>query len=839
MNRWIEPIEIPVPDDLIDAVGGNLLVARTLSRRGFSHPEDAQAFLDPDCYTPSAPSELPGMAKAAERLERAIHSGESILVWGDFDVDGQTATTLLVSALRDLGGKVEYHIPVRAVESHGVSLTALKRLLDVGAGLFEPNLTNDVEAGLIGSIAKDNVGSNLVGAGLAGSIAIDNVRSRPAPTTNPIKVLLTCDTGISAHEAVAYAQKKGIDVVITDHHELLPELPAAHAVVNPKMLPDGHKMRGLPGVGVAYKLAEELYIRSKRHEEVEQFHDLVALGIVADVAPATGESRYLLQRGLIQLRNPKRIGLQAIYERAELDPTWLTEEHIGFTIAPRLNALGRLSDANPAVELFTTQDVGKARLLALQIEGLNSHRQLLTNQILKVALAQIEKDRSLLDAPVLVASHPAWEAGVIGIVASRLVEMFEKPVVLIAASKDGIGRGSARSLADASGNCLVDINQAIASQASLLLGYGGHTMAAGFSIPVEKIPEFRVRLVKTVERTLAAREPYTPTIAIDAYLDWGEISLELAQELERLAPFGPGNPPLALASRNLRLAGHSLLGREKEHLMLTVEDENGLQRRVIWWNGAAYLDTDLFPQETFDMAYSLSASTFRGQRDLQLEWMDFRPAEGAVIQEKATLEVVDYRQQVYPIAILQRVAKDPTLEPLQVWAEGRKGVDFPLEEVELKTRIELSACKTLVIWTAPPGRAELSKALEMSQAEKVVLFGIDPGDHDPQAFLERLAGMVKYATKRKSGELRIAKIAVALAQREVTVCKGLEWLEARGELRIISRESRLWKLGEELDMNDKGNRDTARSEKALEGLKALLNETRSYRAWFRRSEKIF
>lgn len=781
-------------------------MAQTLLRRGFTLPEDAWAFLDPDRYTPASPSELPGLEQAAWRLEAAIRSGEGILVWGDFDVDGQTATALLVSALHDLGAKVGYHIPVRAVESHGMNLDALRSFL--GQGVEEVDLSTSASGGTI-----------------------------------PISLVLTCDTGINAHEAVAYAQERGVDVVITDHHELPPELPPAYAVVNPKMLPEGHKLRGLPGVGVAYKLAEELYIRASRELEIEQYHDLAALGIVADVAPVTGESRYLLQRGLAQLRKPKRAGLQAIYERAELDPTWLTEEHVGFALAPRLNALGRLSDANPAVELFTTQDMGKARLLALQLEGLNSHRQLLTNQVLKGAFAQIEKDRSLLEGPVLVLAHPAWEAGVIGIVASRLVEIYRKPAILIAAPKDGIGRGSARSVEDAMGSCLVDITQAIASQAKLLLGYGGHAMAAGFSIPVEKIPEFRRGLALAVaqmveEQMKEGRIPSTPTLAIDAYLDWGEISMDLALDLERLAPFGSGNPALVLASRNMRLTGYSTVGREKEHLLLTVENESGLARRVIWWNGSDYQETDALPQESFDLAYTLRASTFRGQRDLQLEWLDSRPPESGIIQVKASVEVMDYRRQAYPLAVLQRLAQDPLLDPLQVWAEGKKEADFHFDEVAWRTRYDLTPCKTLVIWTAPPGRAELMKAMEISRPEKVALFGIDPGNHEPQAFVERLAGMVKYAVSKYEGRMRMANVAAALAQREATIRKGLEWLEAKGEISIQIEGGGRGSLEEEIVINVGGSLDADRSGKVLEELKALLEETRAFRAWFRRAEKV-
>ena len=461
MRPWLETPEIEIPAELLQIAGGQRLVALALARRGYVDPAAARAFLDPAYYPAVSPYELPGMEKAMERLRAALDKREHILVWGDFDVDGQTATTLLVSTLRELGGRVSYHIPVRAQESHGVNLPVLQSLLEVD---------------------------------------------------DPPTVVLTCDTGISAQPAVEYAIGRHVDMIITDHHELprplagdadikgqpvgelarVAVVPPAYAVVTPRLLPAGHSLASLPGVGVAYKLAQALYQEAGNPAGVEQHLDLAALGIVADVALLTGEARYLLQRGLERLRRPQRVGLLAIYERAGLSAERMTEEQIGFVLAPRLNALGRLGDANPAVELLSTQDVGRARLLALQLEGLNSRRQLLTSQVLRAALAQIEQDPSLNEMEALVLAHPAWPAGVIGIVASRLVELLGKPCALVAIPPGEAGRGSARSVEG------IDISAAIATQSRLLNGFGGHVMAAGFSIPEENITLFRAGLSQAV-----------------------------------------------------------------------------------------------------------------------------------------------------------------------------------------------------------------------------------------------------------------------------------------------------------------------------------------------------
>lgn len=482
-EEWIEPQDIEVPQELQTAIGGHPLVAKILARRGFTELEAAKAFLHPDCYQPAPPSDLPNMAEAADRLEKAIRHKEPICVWGDFDVDGQTATTLLVSTLRELGAAVTYHIPVRKTESHGLNLPVLKRLIAEG-----------------------------------------------------VHLVLTCDTGVTEHEAIAYAQAQGVDVVITDHHDLPSTLPEARAIVNPKMLAGTHPLRELPGVGCAYKLAEELYSRASRPAATAQYLDLVALGIVADVAVQIGDTRYLLQRGLEALRHTERLGLRVMMETAELDPARLSEEHIGFVLGPRLNALGRLADANVAVELLTTHDLGRARILATELEGLNARRKLLCNQVFQAAQAQIERDPSLLEHGALVLSHPAWPAGVIGIVASRLAERYHRPTILIATPPDELGRGSARSI----DGC--NVTAAIATQREMLINFGGHPMAAGLTIDPERIPEFRRALSRTVSEMLGEVKDRA-ILQIDGYLSLGDLSLDLVEDLERLAPFGPGNPP--------------------------------------------------------------------------------------------------------------------------------------------------------------------------------------------------------------------------------------------------------------------------------------------------------
>lgn len=751
---WAEPTEIGIPDSLLAVVDGHLLLAQALVRRGITDSAQARAFLDPNHYWPTPASELPGLMAIADRLQTAIARAEPICVWGDFDVDGQTATAILVSALRELGARVSYHIPLRDPEGHGITIPALDRALADGA-----------------------------------------------------RVLLTCDTGIGAHEAVAHAQASDVDVLITDHHDLPPVLPPARAIVNPKLLPHDHPLRELSGVGCAYKLAEELLAQAGRADKATDFLDLVALGIVADLARLTGDVRYLVQRGVGALRYCQRVGLRAILETTELDAAVLTEEHIAFEIAPRLNALGRLADANVAVELLTTQDLSRARILASQIEGLNAQRRLLCDQVFQAAQAQIERTPQLLEDAVLILTHPQWPAGVLGIVASRLVERYRRPVVLIATPLGKPARGSARSVE----GC--NITAAIAAQSDILIAFGGHPLAAGLTIDPERVPEFRRRLCRSVAAMCPAATD--APLRLDGYLPLADLSLDFVTALERLAPFGPGNPPLVLVSRDLAVVRSSAIGRTGEHRQATLRDGDGREYKVLWWQGG---DQPL-PPGRFDLAYSVRAGA--GGDGWQVEWIAWRAAaeEAITVHSEVALQIVDYRAAPDPESILERLRSQGQL---QIWREGGavpNGND----------RCRLAQTSTLAIWTAPPGPAELREVLQRTRPQTVYLFAVDPGLDAPLAFLQRLAGLIKYAWRTQDGRMRLSALAAATAQREATVRAGVAWLAARGDLQIVRQD------GDEIAIQPAGGASGIFP--LSDELAAFLEETAAYRSYFRQAPR--
>ncbi|HQP08979.1 MAG TPA: single-stranded-DNA-specific exonuclease RecJ, partial [Anaerolineaceae bacterium] len=486
---WIEPQQITVPGEISEFFPEYPVISRVLAQRGITTAETLQPFLYPEAYQPLSPFKFPGVSKAVELVQEAISLNQMIGVWGDFDVDGQTATAILVGSLRQLGARVTYHIPVRGKESHGITIPYLKEFLAQG-----------------------------------------------------INLLLTCDTGITAHEAVQFAKQQGVKVIITDHHSLESTLPDADCIVHPHLLENGHPARTLCGAGAALELAAGLLDDPQFKNYAGLYLDLAAIGTIADLAALKGDNRFFVQLGLQRIRKDPKPLLQAVFEIAELDHSQVTENQISFQVAPRLNALGRLSDANRAVEMLLSTNLDECREFINQVETMNIKRKLITEQVFQATCAQVEADPEIREKPVIIASHPEWPGGVIGIVASRLVEIYQKPALVVSSPVGEVVRGSARSVEG------LDITASLKKTADLLITCGGHPMAAGFSILPENFEEFKAAITRIIAQTVAAA-PLEQALTIDAFIMFPEISLELAEALEKLAPFGPGNPPVTFASR--------------------------------------------------------------------------------------------------------------------------------------------------------------------------------------------------------------------------------------------------------------------------------------------------
>lgn len=747
--RWQNPQTVSVSDELKNFVGGHALVAERLARAGITDVSSARAFLDPDAYAPTSPFELPDAEIAVERLHRAIRDLEPVLIWGDFDVDGQTATALLFTALQRLGANVRYHVPLRDGEGHGMFLPKLREWL-----------------------------------------------------SRDVKLIITCDTGITSHEAVKTAQAAGVDVIITDHHLLGDTLPEALAVINPMRLPHEHRLHELPGVAVAY----ELIVALTDGRNCADLLDLVALGIVADVARQLNETRFLLQRGLAMMRVSARPGLRALLANAEINQLLLDESDIGFGLAPRLNAQGRMGNAADSVELLSTDDEARAVELANQLEGMNARRKLESKLVEESAHNLLEREPSLLDYAVLVLSHQEWSGGVAGIVANRLADEFHKPVVLLCEQGDR-AFGSARSIPG------YNITEALSACRDKLLKFGGHAMAAGLSLRRDDIFDFRRLLSRTI-RQMAPIAAEEPALEIDGYLKLGEITPELEQDLRRLSPFGNGNPRLTLASTDLRIVRRKKLGRQGNHLELIVADDEGSQQRALWWNAG---DAAL-PDGRFDLAYNLRLNRYKDQSELVLEPVDCLPRESEAIEvssDEAELEVEDLRNFDDPRAKLADLLASET--DAIVWRED----DLSVEGFN---RTQLKEAEILIVWTSPPGPDEWETAMKTVKPRRIVIFGQSPPDLKFEAFIQRLGGLLKHVLNAKGGETTLQALAAATAQRNDTVRYGLKWFQQAGQIDFVLRHNgglNLFRIG--VAANQKEQAAIARL------IESALAETAAYR----------
>ena len=753
--KWDFPdTTAPVSQEVLEAVGGRALIGRILQQRNMTEKNDIARFLYSEQYVASPPEDLPGMEAGVMRIEKAIREDERILVWGDFDVDGQTSTSLLYGAFKALGARVDYHIPVRAVESHGIRPAFLKPYLEEG-----------------------------------------------------IEVLVSCDTGIAAYDAVEMANEAGVDVVITDHHDPPEVLPRAIALINPKLFDQEHPLSNLPGVGVAYKLIEALYRRADRTAELTEFLDLVALGIVADLAILTEDTRYLLQLGMEQLRATRRPGLLQLMKRARVEQSYLIDEHIGFQLGPRLNAVGRLADANVSVPLLTTENDELASQVADDLERFNEERRFQTELVFASAMGQISEEPSLLQYAALVLAHETWHPGVIGIVASRLVEEYGKPTIMLATPEGEHARGSARSIEG------YHITEAIATQAPLLLGYGGHPMAAGLSIDPAHIDAFRRGVSRAIVEQRTGEMP-EPSLTIDVEVGLDALTHETVEELEMMAPFGPGNPPINLLLREVHIVGQVLIGKDKSHRRLVVEDKAGVRKEILWWKSAE----EVLPDAAVDIVVRARPGFFRGEKQISITLQDMRLSgvRLASVRKKNRLEIADYRMVEDPGEVLDGLVD--RMPDLQIWGEGVRG------PYNLRARNALTPARALVIWTIPPDQEVLSEALRIVQPEEVYVFAVNPGLDQLQDFVPRFLGLINFARQKYQGITALTTLAGAMAHPESTIRCALPLLQELQHEVILN--------GDQLHITELKTFHAVDSKKIKEDLARVLGEVKAFRTLY-------
>jgi single-stranded-DNA-specific exonuclease len=576
--RWREPPAAEVPPE-VESEADHPLLARLLAGRGFTSAESVRGFLDPAAGPRTDPYALPGVREAVDRLAAAVNHRERVLVWGDFDADGQTATAVVVLALQRLGLDPAWHVPVRARDSHGLNDSCVERARAAGASL-----------------------------------------------------VVTCDCGVSDHAHVRALRDAGVDTIVTDHHAISSHPPAATVLVSPRLLPRDHPASPLSGVGVAYYLVTGLLIAFGRN--ANDMLDLVALGTIADVAPLVGENRRLVWAGLPDLNAGRRPGIAALLRVAQrLEADRRDAGPAGWALGPRLNAFGRLDDAAPAVGLLLCEDPAEARRLAEVADRLNRERIELTDRVLAEALERIEnprfldgppppalelRDGALVSAAAIVVVRPEWPAGVIGLAATRLIERYLRPIALVAV-QDGVARVSVRS----PGWCdLVPLVETLSRDTTIGFRGGSHSAAAGGSLPAEQVGPFALAFSAAAAGQRRA-EPLRRDYAVDAELSLADVSLASCLAIGRMAPFGNGcREPLFLVRRVDLAEPPRVIGERERHIMLTLVDAHGARARAVWWDGAG---VDL-PPGRLDLLVRLERNDWGESSSPRLVVQDVRPA---------------------------------------------------------------------------------------------------------------------------------------------------------------------------------------------------------------------
>lgn len=563
-KSWVHPdgVDPAQVGRLAEELGLSRPIAQILVARGKVDPDDVRRYLDPRVSEMTDPREFRGAEAALDRLRRALRDKERILIVGDFDVDGVTGTSLAFRTLSKLGANVGYLLPKRLVHGYGLSMKVLPDVLAQRPGL-----------------------------------------------------VLTVDCGIRSVDEVAELSAQGIDTIITDHHEPGPELPPAVAVVDPKQDGCPYPDKRLAGVGVMYQLMSGL-TRGMEHEiELERDLDLVALGTVADVVPLDGENRALVAEGLAVMNRREKPGMMALVQVAEIEDR-VDAWHLGYLLGPRVNAAGRLGDAELAVQLFTAIDTSQAMSLAGRLDRENRERQELSALALDQAIQAVDQGVAGNDPDGIVLACNAWHPGVVGIATSKLVERFYRPSVLIAMDGD-VGRGSVRSISG------VDVCAVLDGCADLLVQYGGHEMAAGLTIPRENVPAFRERFAELAAAQMTP-ESRTPRLPIDVEFDPSDIDLSLADHLDRLAPFGYGNPKPRVLLRGVERANRPrVVGRG--HLKMGLRRPSAPTLDCIGFDLGDR--SEGLPDGPLDLVGTISANEWNGKRTAQFQILDLRASE--------------------------------------------------------------------------------------------------------------------------------------------------------------------------------------------------------------------
>ena len=744
MNKlWKINEKKEISKEILDAAQSELL-AQLLLQRGIDTPKKIHDFLNPSKMQITSPFAFTDMKKSVERIFEAIEKQEKIIVYGDFDADGVTSTSLLYKTLMHLGANVDFYIPNREKENHGLNTKALVKL-----------------------IAK-----------------------------NKAKLIITVDCGVSDVEQVGFANSFKTDVIITDHHEAPETLPEAFAIINPKAFNALEKdleieqieaLNQLAGVGVAFKLACALLERKEDYDFAQQLLPFVAVGTIADVVPILYENRAFVEAGIKLIENGAHYGIAKLLEVGGYDiKNGITSENIAFGAAPRINAAGRLDTVDSAVKLLISENKAEVDICAQELDNFNRIRQDLCDKIFEEAVNALQNEPP---QESIILFNPNWHIGIIGIVASKLVEKFYKPVFLMTKDPNtGLIRCSSRSIPE------LHLRNVIAENDELFEYYGGHAQAAGLVFDSSKtnFETVKQRLNETIKNHLEGKE-LKPSLFIDMEIDSDDITLELIDEIKKLEPFGEGNKTPLFATKGLVLNQYKTMGSNNNHLKIFCENKNSKPFECVFWNKSSIN----IPQgKEFDAVFYPKLNIFNGITTIQLDLQDVK-SEFAQKEEKSEFKLYDHRKKTNIFNQINDYLMT-TKVPTQVFAQTNslRTALKPYPEIEkrLKSRKELSKCSQIMFFDYPASESILSEILQKTGAKVFHLMNYNNKKTDIQELIKNISGMLKYVCTNKNGEINLCEISDFLSISDEVTELCFDILENLGMIQTVEKNMQNCKI---------------------------------------------
>jgi len=763
-----------ISKDII-AEAGDELLAKLLVQRGINTPKKIKEFLNPAKMKISSPFVFTDMKKSVERIFSAIKTQEKIIIYGDFDCDGVTATSLMYKTLSHLGANVDFYIPNRATENHGINNKALVQL-----------------------IAKHKA-----------------------------KLIITVDCGISDLEQVNFANSFKVDVIITDHHEAPEILPNAYAILNPKAINALDKnlkieeieaLNELAGVGVAFKLACALLEETKDYDFANELLPFVAVGTIADVVPILYENRSFVDAGLKLIEAGKHYGLTKLLEISGYEiKNGITSENIAFGVAPRINAAGRLDTVKNAVRLLISNNKSEIEMCAEELNNLNRIRQDICDNIYQEAIEMVQNEPP---KESIILYKKNWHTGIIGIVASKLVEKFYKPVFLMTFDENtGFIRSSSRSIPE------IHIRNVIADNADLMEYFGGHSQAAGLVFDPNKNPFEKVKsaLNESIKNQLNGKI-LNPTIEADLCINSNEITIDLINSINKLEPFGEANKAPLFVTENLILNNYRTMGQKNNHLKIFCENKEGKPFECVYWN---HESINIPQNKEFDIVFYPKINTFNGITTIQLDLQDIK-SEFEIKKEQTEFKLYDHRKktniyrQVCDYLLTTKVStavfaqNKTTIETLKAYKEIAQLI---------VNRKNLQKCDQIMFFDYPANKNQMQELLKISGAKTCHFMYYNNRNIDITELIKNISGMLKYVCSNKNGEVNLPDISDFLAISDEVTELCFDMLEELRMFEIIEKKASFYKIAFKQAIEYSKIKDSD----LYEELKTELNKIYEYR----------